>query len=276
MCQGNDPWMVGIRTAGYGGASTARSLDIDSMMNNPAGLASLTGTVIQTSGGSFFDDAYSGMDLRAGCRIGDWAIGVAIPVRTVSGIAETTIDPSNEGALTGQTLSDSTTIIGLSAARPIDSTWTIGATVKSTSQTLGNESVSGFGVDIGGIGHWDKTSIGIAVLNVIGSTSKWDSTPPEWASPKLALGIAHQWTDEVSISADLRFQNNNSGDFSIGADYTINPLLKISGGIHTLQDTPQLTGAVLIGDEKLRIDYGWSIHPELGTSQRLGVRYELN
>jgi len=101
-----------------------------------------------------------------------------------------------------------------------------GIGIKSLIHKIGNNWGSGIGLDIGTVKTvWDKTTVGIAIRNIIPGMMIWDSGLFELTKPQIFTGISHliefeRINTEIIFLADLLLNisaESLNDDFSIGS-----------------------------------------------------------
>jgi hypothetical protein len=245
---------VGAQGIALAGSGIATSTGLDALFYNPAGLGGMTNSVTaEFSTMNYIADI--GVEYGAvGINIeGFGIIGFDLKTLNVGNIPVTTNDQPDG---TGQTFSPEFTIVGLSYAKPLTDRISIGLTFHYISETIGQVSAPGFGVNAGvqykDIGDISGLDFGLAINNIgpqmtfggpgllvkaspIGSLSTPSDAfqqPPNYysidaaafdlpSSIDVGLGYKLDLDNLNAVQVSGTFENNNfSGDiYNIGAEY---------------------------------------------------------
>lgn len=161
---------VGARGSALGGAVASDVRGIEAMFYNPAGLAALGGTDVLVSHESYFADMkvnYAGAATKLG---GLGVIGVSAKVLSIGDILVTT-ENAPEG--TGEVLTPTFTVMGVTWARQFTDRVNFGGTVNLVSENIVDNKASGMAFDFGVqySTDWHGFGLGMVMKNIGSSMS---------------------------------------------------------------------------------------------------------
>jgi hypothetical protein len=145
----------------------------------------------------------------------------------------------------------------------------IGIGVKTLFHKIGNNWGSGIGLDIGAVKSvWNKTSVGVAIRNIIPAMMIWDSGQFEMTKPQLFAGVSQlieiqKLNTEILLLTDLII---NLIDESLNDDFTVGR----TGGNYRI-------GGEISYNNKLKLRFGRNQYGFLATGMGLSwTNFELH
>jgi hypothetical protein len=233
---------VGPRGSALGGSVVSAADGVEALFWNPAGLAGMSGTQAMFSNLQWFADQqvnFVGIASQVG---GFGAVGLSVKALSVGDIIVTT-EAAPEG--TGDVISPTFTVIGVSYAREFTDRVKFGGTMSFVNEGIRDVSASGVAFDFGVLYStgWKTLNLGLAMKN-FGTSMKFDgaglgssqsiSTADPSATPRtlrattssfempsyFSLGASYSLVDnsQYQLKALGAFQNNNFvGDNVSGA-----------------------------------------------------------
>lgn len=225
---------IGARSIAMGRAQAA-ALDVASNIVNPANSASINSFGITSMYTNMAEDAaYSVLSSVIPIKSGALGyFGVGYIGAGVTGISITTSE-TRSGALSTTDYNNS--LVSLSYSRKMNSMLNAGLAIKFLSQSFGsisNASGNGISADLGAVIYPQdkKLSIGVALQNILSNKMSWASgTTKEDINPSLKMGINYKPSPRLNILADY----DSGGDIHTGAEWLVNGLLKLRGGIEVV------------------------------------------
>jgi len=247
---------VGSQYVAMGGANVSSVMGLESIFWNPAGVAlSNNDADALFSYRQYIADMNMNFIAASG-NLGFGVLGISFRNLNVGDINVTTMDQPDG---TGEVLSPTYFVLGLTYANALTDRISIGASVNLVNESWGKVNASGLSFDLGvqyqNIFAIPDLSIGIAVKNLGGSmqyegSGLWTTaTDPnsdrgltyyqvqasEFELPStISLGVSYkrELNEENSISIASTFNNNNFSydNYRVGAEYSFNNTLFIRGG----------------------------------------------
>jgi len=264
---------VGARGIALGGSTISTESGIDALFWNPAGVANMTNSATAT---------FSTMSYIANIGVEYGAVSanfegfgvVSFDIKSLN-VGDIPVTTNDQPDGTGQTFTPQFLTAGATYSRALTDRIAIGLTINYISETLGQVSSSGFGVNAGvqykDLGDISGLSFGLAIKNIgpqmtfggpgllvkaapTGSTSTPTdpfNRPPSYYSINAApfdlpsafdigFGYAPKLDDINALQLSLVFENNNfSGDvYNVGAEYGYNKMFFARLG-YTMSPTNQ-------------------------------------
>ena len=248
---------LGVRGVGMGGAFVAVADNAAASYWNPAGLIGVKGRDLLASYNSMsLDRSQSSLAFALNAR-GELAFGLGwqhagvdnIVGRTASGIPTGDIEDSENAYFVG-------------IARAVTPRLTLGVTMKRIDHQLkrpglASSSGKGFGVDLGArFLLTRRLSLGAVVRN-LGASLDWKvvrssqqtSATEDKLPLELGLGMAYEPLADVLdliFAADV-YKNDVEQYVNIGAEWTINALLTVRGGLNRVPGADRSIGSTAFG-----------------------------
>lgn len=255
------------RAVGLGGAYTALATDSNALLYNPAGLArvkSSEATFMHNQYGQGVGQQYIGVALKNG-------FGLQFNYASLGDVPRTTIaDPSG----TGSRLNVSDTALGAGYGRELSPDLSVGGGAKYFTETLGEVSVSGYALDVGGLYRLPDVkglSFGASLLN-LGPPVKF-AAASERLPTTLRLGSAYAARlphNDVTLALDLTKSLLDKVRLGFGAETLIDERFAVRAGFTTRQEAG--IGLVLgLGwtGRKVSADYALVPMGDLGNAHRV-------
>jgi hypothetical protein len=255
------------RAVGLGGAYTALATDSNALLYNPAGLArvkSSEATFMHNQYGQGVGQQYIGVALKNG-------FGLQFNYASLGDVPRTTIsDPSGSGSR----LNVSDTALGAGYGRELSPDLAVGGGAKYFTETLGEVSVSGYALDVGGLYRLPDVkglTFGASVLN-IGPQVKFASTP-EKLPTTLRLGSAYATRlphNDVTLALDLTKSLLDKVRLGFGAETLIDEQFAVRAGFTTRQEAGiGLVFGLGWTGRKVSADYALVPMGDLGNAHRI-------
>ena len=244
---------VGARGVGMGNAVVAAVDDATAAYWNPAGLLRSKGKGMMTSVQPMsLDRRQSSFSARLNLR-GELAFGFSWVHARVGDV----VGRSSSGIPTGD-INDAQNAYHVAVARRLHPRLTAGAILKVLEHEItvpgrGGSSGRGHGFDFGfQFRAFDNTYLGATARNV-NSELSWkvkrssqQSTTTDDALPRVVtVGLAHRPVEGVVVAADMRMGNERY--LNLGAEWEINPVLTVRGGLSRLPGDGTGVGATAAG-----------------------------
>ena len=283
---------VGARDIAMGGSSIATSTGLEAIFWNPAGLARST----HAANAMFSHMQYIadiGVDYVgvSGTFEGFGTLGLTVKSLSIGNIGVTTEDQPDG---TGQLLSPTVAVVGMTYSRLLTDRISIGTTINIISERFDRVSATGFAVNAGvqysGLGGVRGLSLGVAVKNIgpqltfdgdgllrqgnvndvlrPGSFYKVQAASHELPST-IEIGLAYSTTlaEQSSLELSSVFQNNNfaTDEYKVGLEYGFNNLFFLRGGYGFAESSESASSP--LPDKKTHIfglTAGAGIHHDLG------------
>jgi hypothetical protein len=281
---------AGARAAGMSAAYVSNANDASSLFWNPAGIVNVRSTGFTFSHTSW----WASIQINQAAFVQSFedvgSIGVSITSLGMDKMEVTTEDMP-EG--TGQTFDAQDLMVGLSFARKLTESFSVGVSAKYVQQRIWNESASGVAFDIGTqyrIGFRDLT-LGMSMTNFGGDLSyggrdlavKYDIDPrnpterlvPATLAPddyplplhfQVGLSISPYLSDEFSVlvAADVAHPNDNRERVNVGTEIDLFHRLFLRAGYRFGYDVEKATlgaGVSLpLGDVNITVDYAYGMY----------------
>ncbi len=168
----------------------------------------------------------------------------------------------------------------ISFARAINEMVSAGLSVKGFQEKIGDDAITGFGADIGGLARVAKIGIGFNLQN-LGMKMKF--VDEEFSLPMTGrLGVSFCPISALTLALDGDYQIiNKRGAVHFGAEYWIREMVAIRAGYQYKTKDDELgllngLGAGLgVQYMKFGIDYGYEPSPELGDIHRILLKVSL-
>ncbi len=168
----------------------------------------------------------------------------------------------------------------VSFARAINPKVNAGLSVKGFQEKIGDDAVSGFGVDLGGLVRLSKVDVGINIQN-LGMKMKF--VDEEFSLPMIGrLGVAFRPLTALTLALDGDYQIvNKRGAVHCGGEYWIKEMVAIRAGYQYKTKDDELgllngLGAGLgVKYMKFGVDYGYEPSPELGDIHRISLKVKI-
>lgn len=256
---------IGARAAGMGDAFTAISDDASALYWNPAGISQLRkkGIFLEVNRNQEQEINQGFMGYVHSSE--NYAVGLSINYLEVKGI-EKRIDASEKPVGTFKT---SDLALGLSLSKKIEP-YNIGVTFKYLQEDLDLKTAKTFGLDIGGLYHYnDNRSFGISLSN-LGKKIKFIN---EGCSLPLTLRIGGVWKGDKWTfvgEVDRESSRENNPKFHLGTEWQVIESFAIRAGYKN----GELGNWSLGGGFKsnnFRLDYAYVPYSDLGDTHRVSL-----
>lgn len=221
------------RAVGMGGAYTALATDSNALLYNPAGLARVRvseATFMHNQHAQGVSQQYIGAALKNG-------FGLQFNYATLGDVPRTTLsDPGG----TGSRLNVSDTSLGAGYGRELTRDLSVGAGAKYFTESLGELSVSGYALDVGGLYRMPDVkglTFGASLLN-LGPAVRFASAA-EKLPTTLRVGTAYEKKlphNDVTVAFDLTKSVLDKVRLGFGAETLINEQFAVRAGFTTRQE----------------------------------------
>ena len=291
---------VGGRALGLGGAYTALANDATAGYWNPGALVRINYPEITLMHderfGGLFNYDFAAVAIPYGS---DVSLGLSLIRLGVDGIPDTRsawIDNNGNGVFDNVDRLDYGKITYFSSAdwamyftysKKMDETFSYGANVKFVRRSLGDQSATGIGFDIGLLySPFTDFYLGVNAQDVTTTLVSWSTGRNELISPTIKLGTAY-FFDMLggrfapTVDVDIRFENRRfasvahigpiSLDPHVGLEYELGGLAALRLGYN---DVKQVSFGAGVHLRRLDIDYSFARvqNRELGDTHRISLR----
>ncbi|MDP7422650.1 MAG: PorV/PorQ family protein [bacterium] len=274
---------IGARALALGNAYTAVGDDPTASLWNPAGLSLLTHREMESMH-TFLDLERDlnhfgfGLPLNETSTIGfNWSqyrIG-SIPETSLDTSTQIGVDdngdPIYDVKITGY-FDDREDCLGVSYAYNLGNNLALGSTLKFFRNTVGNDSASALGVDLGFMFFpTNRFTLGLA-LRDLGENYSWNGFKgkDQKVPSTTALGLSFRPVSSLLLSGDVSKIQNRDVDFGAGAEYSFGETFQLRGGV--------LNGLVTAGlglrISDWNIDYAYA-NRQVGVEHRLSSNYRF-
>lgn len=235
----------GARAAGLGQAYTSVANDADAIYFNPAGMEHQEQNLVQFMNFQFLEANYMGLQYIVPASWGTF--GLSYTSSELGGIEESVLNEDNgRYELTGDSFGYAGRALYLSGSTTFFEKLKVGGNFKIVSESLYNNSATGFGIDLGLIynmgaswtGITDEIDVGLSLRNIVPPSLKWDTEGAAEATVPtvMALGFSSKFLDE-RLMASFDIQNKTGRDMSLhlGLEYWIVNSLAVRFGYGATQ-----------------------------------------
>ena len=255
------------RAVGMGGAYTALANDSNALLYNPAGLAR-----VRTSEATFMHNQYAqGIGQQYIAVALKRGLGFQFNYASMGDVPRTTI--SNPGG-TGSRLSVSDSSLGAGYGRELTPDLAVGGALKYITETLGDASVSGYALDIGGLYRMPEVkglTLGASLLN-LGPSVKFAANS-EKLPATLRLGSAYAMRlphNDVTAAFDITKGALDKVRMGLGVETVIDDQFAVRAGFTTRQDAGVgLSFGLGWKGSKVGADYAFVPMGALGNAHRI-------
>ena len=267
---------AGARAVGMGETFTSLADDPSAVYWNPAGLAIISGAHLLFTHNEWLQDIRHEF-LAVNFHIGKNAFGIGLMTSSVSGI-ERRVAPTAEplGEFGAHDV-----MLGISYARKLKPSLSVGATAKFLYQKIYIEESSGVALDLGVRyqTHLPGLYAGAALQN-FGYTSKLKTEAPKL--PQTArIGIAYQLDAEqlqgkLIFAADVVQIFESTAHLNLGAEYDLKNLFQLRLGYQTGYQDKGIHAGFGVGFLRYRLDYAFvPFSAGLGNTHRIAFGIKL-
>ncbi len=280
---------VGARAAGMGDAFVAIANDASALYWNPAGLAQTKNNELIAAHTNWLIDIKHDFVGAVYHLSSEDAVGLSITSLQTDDMPVTTeLEPYGNGTY----FRYSDFAAGLSYSRRMTPQFSFGGTIRYVQETLDVLTMRGVVVDLGTY-YWTGlgTSRFSAVVTNFGSqmapqgtvngldgsriTSFQEFSPPTIFKFGFAIEPYTDESNSITTSIQLNHPNDNSENFSVGAEYQLLKTFFVRGGYKFNVDEESYTFgggvATTVSSVHLNVDYGYSAFGRLGGVHRLSV-----
>lgn len=299
----------GARSAGMGNAGSALAEGIDCVYFNPGTIGSLTRTEVTFTHSAWFADIdfdYAAVALPLG---GQGAVLASVTALSSGEIPVRTVDAPLG---TGERYTVSDVAITLGYGRQITSRFAAGVQARYVTEQIWNSSVHAVTFDLGTVYRLseDGLQMGFGLAN-LGTRSdfdgrdlaiQYDADPDVYGDNSALPG--YQATDSYMVPLLMRLglsypyvvskdtllllaiealhPNDNSESVNAGMEWSWRKTLALRAGYQTLFDSNSDLGLTAgfglqtdIARSRCRLDYAWTDHDRLGSTQRITVVFQF-
>lgn len=265
------------RSAGMAGAGGGRWGDINSLTQNPAGLAGLKKQQLalmhqQAAGGFMVEHVAYGLGLGRG------GVGVGLDYVNFGSVDSYAYDGGGQLVKSGS-LNPGAYSLSLGYGHGWGSL-AGGVGAKLAVEELGGTRQEGYAVDLGG--RWqahEHVGVGVALQN-LGPDLNGGKLPTELRGSLLGewnLGEGTQQGLQVGLELKTPLQESRGLTGGLGAEYRLGGRYALRGGYklggEAAPSGPSLGGGVGLGS--LNLDYAWDLSGELGSNHRVSALLEF-
>ena len=292
---------AGARAAAMSCAFVSNANDVSSLFWNPAGIVNVKSTGLSFSHTTWWATIQVNQAALVQSSEDLGSIGLSFTALSMDKMEITTEDMP-EG--TGQTFDAQDLMVGLSYARKLTESFSVGVTAKYVQQRIWNESASGVAFDVGTqyrIGFRDLT-IGMSMTNFGGDLTydgrdlavKYDTDPrnaaerlvPAMLAPdgyplplhfQVGLSISPYMSEDFSVlvAADVAHPNDNKERVNVGVEVAMFRQFFLRGGYRFGYDIEKASlgaGVALpLGGLNIAVDYAYAVYDLLPNISWLSV-----
>jgi len=266
---------VGARALGMGEAYSAIAADPSAMYYNPAGLSLASNSQLMLMHKEWIEGTKTEY-IAANSSFGNVTLGISanatsvndIELRTIPGPPLSTFDARNSA-------------LGLSAAYAVDTSLSIGATVKYLYEKILIYDAAGLAFDLGAL-YRTAWNLNIAIaMNNLGSMDALENESSKLPS-LVRFGAAYttefpDFDGSLSLASDVvSFSAESKTHLHVGAELKYGKVLALRGGYQTGYDAKNFSGGVGLAYGMLRFDYAFvPFRYDLGTTHTFSLLFQF-
>jgi len=268
---------VGARPTGMGEAFVAVANDVNALYWNPAGLSQLKDKEISFGHTEWFQDIkyeYMGWINPVG-KLG--TLGISVIYLYLDGMERRSAPSINpEGTFGAHDLA-----VGLSFGKSVNSSLSIGASLKYINLTIDNEKGNSIVGDLGGLYKFPSLknfTLGLQLQNMgpgVKFISKRNQLPF-----RCQIGLSYRYLEKITAALAVNKPIDNKASFRLGAEYWLREVLALRVGYKTetiseLGTLSGLTAGIGFKVSGVIADYSFVPYGDLGNTHRISMSFRF-
>ena len=269
----------GARAQALGQAGVALDQGVFAPFWNPAALVLTKGDdKMGVQVGSHYAKLYGEVDrftLAAGLPWGNFAFDLNYVSESVGDIPLTSTDLNGRPVLEGSFSDNKTVLAGTASTTVFNDNFRVGGTVKMVKHALYQQSVSGYGLDLGATYKFtDQITVGAAVRNLLQPKFNWTSGYTDTFARRLDAGGAYNFAmaeKPVTVAAQIGYEQGSGTDYGLGVEFSLVNWLPIRLGL----DKQSLTAGLGLTFGQFILDYAYHGNSDLGASHQVSLEVKF-
>lgn len=228
--------------------------------------------------GSHYAKLYGDVDrfvLAAGLPWNNISFDLCYASESVGDIPLTDTDANGRPILEGSFSDNQTVLAGTASAALINDDLRVGGTVKMVKHALYQQSVSGYGLDLGATYRIsDQILLGAAVSNVLQPKYNWSSGYTESLARRLMAGGSYSFSvadKPVMVAGQVGYEQGSGADYGLGVEFSPAAWLPLRLGL----DKQSLTAGLGLAIGQFILDYAYRGHSDLGASHQVSLEIKF-
>ena len=228
--------------------------------------------------GSHYAKLYGEVDrfvLAAGLPWGNFSFDLIYASEAVGDIPLVSEDLNGRPVLEGSFSDNQTVLAGTVSSTVINEKFRVGGTVKMAKHSLYQQSVTGFGLDLGAAYEFNEfITFGAAVRNVLPPKYSWSSGYGESFARKIEAGCASRLVlagRPVNLLAQLGYEQGSGMDYGLGGEVFLVDWLPVRLGL----DKQSLTAGLGLAIGQFGLDYAYRGNADLGAAHQVSLEVKF-
>lgn len=228
--------------------------------------------------GSHYAKLYGEVDrfvLAAGIPWGNFSFDLAYASEAVGDIPLVGEDLNGRPVLEGSFSDNQTVLAGTASSTVFNDRFRVGGTVKMVKHSLYQQSVSGFGLDLGAVYEFNEfITFGAVARNLLQPKYTWSSGYSEALARKLEAGCASRLViagRPVNILAQLGYEQGSGLDYGLGGEVFLVDWLPVRLGL----DKQSLTAGLGLAIGQFCLDYAYRGNADLGAAHQVALEVKF-
>jgi long-subunit fatty acid transport protein len=276
------------RALGMGQAMTGVTASIDGLQFNPAAIMQIQDKVVSSTFNSWLVDTHAGGIHMLLPRNEYVTLGLLAHYLNYGEIERTEIGPNNEYIGTDDKFAPSNLIVGLTAARYINASIDLGASLKFVYDNIYESSATAVMIDAGLVHHPfnEKIKVGVSIRNLGKQLSYYTGEKYVEKLPfTFASGISYKLSPAFLAAVDISKPAGQDVLIKVGAEYQVHPMLALRTGYRSnaadwkTGGTWDWASGLSLGSgfswKSYQLDYAIASYGDLGFNNQVTLGYKF-